>query len=157
MSTKLDLRRSLRLTVEEGKVLLVLLGEAKGRAADSARVKLAAAMQMATHTCTGPICPVCQQDPQAKDRLRAKRAKTMAQSLQDAKQLQRKIAADMRREALENPSPPPPLKFVNAAQPEISWPPPEQYNIMGAIKEAKQKIEGNCGIKMVAPLQGAEE
>jgi len=110
LSRLLDLRRSLRITVVEGRLLLALLEEhAKGAAAKSAHAKLAAAVTLATHKCPeNGKCPVCHMSKNAREHIRAMRAKQFAKSLAAGEVHARNVKAAARLEALTCP---PVLKF----------------------------------------------
>ena len=107
MGTKyVDLRCSRRLTVNEAKLLLVLLDNAAGREATNARAKLMAAVVLVEHKCVpgvdGP-CNVCGEYPGAKQRVAKRRAETFQRSLMDARSRERVERAARAESLLRNP------------------------------------------------------
>jgi hypothetical protein len=111
---KLDLRRSLRLTVAEGRLILDALDAAKFPAANL-RVKVLDAITRATHTCDrkGPMkrCSVCDQHQDNVRRVRERQAADFRQRLKDSSELQEKLRERAREEAKKET--PAPLKMAN--------------------------------------------
>lgn len=106
MSKHVDLRCSRRLTVQEAKLLLVLLDGASGREATNARAKLMAAVVLAEHKCVpgkdGP-CNVCGEYPDNKRRVAKRRAETFQRSLREAINRERVERAQRMEEMMRNP------------------------------------------------------
>ena len=106
MSKHVDLRCSRRLTVNEAKLLLVLLDGASGRGATNARAKIMAAVVLVEHKCVPGKhghCNVCGEYPGIKRRLAKKRAEVFQRSLLDAKSRERVERSQRLEGLLRNP------------------------------------------------------
>lgn len=107
----LDLRRSLRLTVNEGREVLAAL-DAASMPAKNLRAKLCRAIELATHTCSakrGGRCSVCNEYPEMRRRVKERRASDFKQALRRGEELHRKIKLASKEDAMRNP---PALKFI---------------------------------------------
>ena len=104
MKSHLDLRCARRLTVAEGRLLLDLLSDVAG--AKRLRVKLAAAVDLATHTCNthgrNGDCSVC--GPWGADRVRENRAREFKRRLEVSEREHRERIARSKADALFTPT-----------------------------------------------------
>ncbi|MFN7019860.1 MAG: hypothetical protein ACK4WH_00855 [Phycisphaerales bacterium] len=112
MKTHLDLRRSLRLTVADGRTILDAL-DAAGAPAKHLRAKLLAAIQRATHRCNIDArgrCTICDEDPMANARISKRRADTFLRSLERSARAREKCLREARERAAFQA--PPPLRLA---------------------------------------------
>jgi hypothetical protein len=85
----LDLRRSLRITLAEGRLLMNLLENAAGREAKSLRHKLGTAITIADHACVagkGGVCAICNANPDDVAKLRKYRADNFQETLRRSRE-----------------------------------------------------------------------